>query len=78
MIPPVKLGLLALRLAGWPLELEGDTAGYIPRLLLSTLAERYDVMKTLTSRSIIGLRRCSNALHWYRLPQEFLLPDDHE
>ena len=27
MIPPVKLGLLALGLAGWPLELEDDTAG---------------------------------------------------
>jgi hypothetical protein len=27
MIPPVKLGLLALGLAGWSLELEDDTQG---------------------------------------------------
>jgi len=27
MIPPVKLGLVALGLVGWSLELEDDTAG---------------------------------------------------
>jgi hypothetical protein len=62
MIPPVKLGLLALALAGWPLELEDDTRGSIPRLALSTLTEQADVLcniqfSTLRDQNIL---KCTN------------------
>jgi hypothetical protein len=36
------------------------------KTLFCPLVEQLDVMKTLTSRSIIQLRRCSDALHGFR------------
>ena len=57
MIPPVKLGLLALGLAGWPLELEDDTRGsyaidsaytaYTSSRLVSSLIDSHIVEKSL-------------------------------
>ena len=46
--------------------------------MMGTRCKQNDVMKTLTSRSIIQLRRCSDALHGFRFTQEFLLYHDHE
>jgi hypothetical protein len=52
MIPPAKLGLLALGLADWPLQLEDDSRVSIPRLALSTLTEQADDLFSRRRRSL--------------------------
>ena len=48
MIPPVKLELLALGLAGWPLELEDDTRGsYEADLIVLPTPVPYECRSTI-------------------------------